>query len=807
MKRWKRPIAIALSLLALPWIALLGLAAFTPLPAELARPRDDATGVEVFDRSGVLLRELRAGDGARARWVPLDAVGERAVRAVLAAEDRRYDWHPGVDPLAVARASLQAIAHRRVVSGASTITQQLARTIAPRPRTLSGKVREMALALRIEASLSKREILEQYMNRVAFGPGVRGIEAASRFYLDKGAADLSLAEAAALASLPRGPALYDPRKGTARLLRRRDRVLGRMAAAGLASSSDVQRALAEPLAIQSAGGSMGAPHLVRAVMSGGVDEGAGPLRNRASSITLTIDRRLQREVEVLAVEALRSLADKRVTAASVVVLENATGEILAYVGSPDIGDEARLGHNDGVTAARQPGSSLKPFVYELAMERLGYTAATALPDVELHFPAREGTFRPNNYDGRFHGPLRLREALGNSYNVPAVRTAAALGPDVVLERLQELGFQGLDRDPEHYGAAIALGDGETRLLDLANAYATLARGGVLLPVVAVKRAIGKDHRPLSFARPGPRRVLEAWPAFVIGHVLADRHARRSSFGDDSALELGFFAAAKTGTSKGFRDNVAVGFTREVTVAVWVGNFDGSPMDGVSGISGAGPLFRAAMTAAARGRPDAPWEAPAPVEEVSVCSLSGELPTAACRHTHREVFLAGAERGGAPKGACTMHETIAVDRRNGLRAGPGCDAAVVETRVFERFDADLEAWARSAGRPIAPERWSPRCPGGPSEAARARAQQAELRIAFPIDGSTFAIDPALRSRQELFIRADVPDGASGARVFVDGIAHALAPGERSVRWPLAPGAHTARVEAGGRASEPVEFSVE
>ncbi|WP_242516393.1 penicillin-binding protein 1C [Sorangium cellulosum] len=834
----RRAARIALGLAVAPWLLLAVLAALTGLPPELRAPEERAVSTVILERHGSVLRELRAGDGARARWLPLAEAGDRIQRALLAAEDRRFALHPGVDPLAIARALGQLAAERRVVSGASTITQQLARTLAPRPRTVRGKIGEMALALRIEASLSKREILEQYLNRVAFGPGLRGVEAASRFYFDKPTRDLSLAEAAALASMPRGPALYDPRRGTGPLERRRNRVLDRMLAAGLAGAGEVAIARAEPIALAPRGAGLGAPHLVRAVLSGALGDGgappadgpaggassadgpaggagpapaerAAPLRGRASSITLTIDRGLQREIEVLAQQTVRGLSDRDVGAAAVVVLENATGDILAYVGSHDIEDAAGLGHNDGVLALRQPGSSLKPFVYELAMEQLGFTAATVLPDVELSFPTPSGSYAPRNYDGRFHGPVRLREALASSYNVPAVWTAAALGPDRVVARLRELGLGSLDREPSHYGVAIALGDGEVRLLDLANAYATLARGGVLLPVRAVRAARGPDGAPIAPGTGGApagraARVLDPVRARVIVDILADDKARLASFGTGNALDLPFPVAAKTGTSKGFRDNLTVGFTPDVTVAVWVGNFDGSPMGGVSGITGAGPLFRDAMLAAARLYPPRPFEPPDPEQlaEVEVCSLSGMRPTAVCPHRRRELLPRGEAAALAP---CDMHEIVRIDRRNGLRAG-ACPAAEVEERTFERYDAELTAWARAAGRPVAPDEASPLCAPLPG-AAGAPLATVRVRVAYPPDGARFVLDPSVNSVQAIRLRADVPPGVRRARFVLDGRPIEVGP-PFALDWPLVAGAHRLRAEAdGARAGEEIEFRVE
>ncbi len=518
------------------------------------------------------------------------------------------------------------------------------------------------------------------------------------------------------------------------------------------------------------------------------------MRERTRELVLTLDRRLQRELEVLARDTVRGLATRHVSAAAIVVIDNPSGEILGYVGSPDMEDAARLGQNDGVLALRQPGSALKPFVYELAMERLGFTAATVLPDVELFLPTGDGDYRPNNYDGRTHGPVRLREALADSYNIPAVWTVDALGPSRVLERLLSLGMASLDRDAEHYGAALALGDGEVRLLDLAAAYATLARGGVWKPVRAVKAATGKDGRPLPLPEIPERRVLDEAASAVITDVLADKEARLASFGEGNVLELPFPAAAKTGTSKGFRDNWAMGYTPEVTVGVWVGNFDGAPMEGVSGISGAGPLFHDAMLAASRGRPARAFARPAGrVEEAEVCSLSGARPTGDCPHRRREIFAVNDGKSTAPEASCAMHRRVRVDKRNGLRAGT-CPPEVTEERVFERFEAIFAAWARSVGRSMEPTAWSPLCPGsGPASPGG----EGRVRVAYPPDGARFSLDPGASARQAIVVRADVPPGVTEVRITVDGHPRPLrAPFALSL--PLAPGEHRCASRGGAPA---------
>ena len=805
----RRILRALLLTVAAPFVLVGVVALFTPLPSELREPA--VPSLRVVSRSGRMLRDVRTDDGVRARPRPLSAFPPHVRSAVLAAEDRHFYSHIGVDLTAVLRAAVTDLWHRRIVSGASTITMQLARTLRPHKRGLWGKVTEAALAIRIESSLSKDQILEEYLNRVIYGPNLRGYAAASQAYFDTSPESLSVAQGALIAGLPRGPSLYAVTKRPDLAKRRRDRVLVRMADAGMIDEAARDRALAEPLVTALDKPAFGAPHFVRALVSGPLSAAQPGLaaaladRSALSELHTTIDSELQRTAESAVVSAVASLADKHVTAASVVVIENATGDVLAWVGSPDFNAATALGQNDGVLALRQPGSALKPFVYAEAMSRLGWTGATLLPDLELHIPLPGGgDYVPHDYDTKLRGPVRLREALGNSLNVPAVYAIHELGTERVLDRLRVMGFASLTQDAEHYGPALALGDGEVQLLELANAYATLARGGIARPIRVVS-SLARGDVTQDFAVQAGTRVLDERVSAMLTDILSDKAARMSAFGDQNVLELDFDVAAKTGTSKGYRDNVAVGFTREVTVAVWAGNFDGSPMADVSGITGAGPIFHAVIEAAgaararSRTRPgslslkeDAERLG---LARTAICALSGDVATAVCPHRIHE-WLPEGSATHAP--TCSTHERIRIDVRNDLRAGPGCASTVTAERTFERWDPPFDAWAERTGRPVAPAGSSPECPRDDREPIAA--DPSAPRITYPFHGSRFVIDPERPSAlQRLDIRVEPDNGAVEVRV--DGV---VLPKTRS--WPLAPGEHTVTAHHGSATSAPVRYTV-
>jgi penicillin-binding protein 1C len=548
---------------------------FAVSPGALA---PETTAVTFTDRSGIPLGTIDGSSSERAAAVPLDRVSPAFVEAVLAAEDQRFFAHGGIDWLSAARAAWQTVRCVCVQSGASTIDMQVARMQFHLGSGLRGKLEQVWDAMRIDAGSSKRDILNAYVNRAAMGGDVYGVETAARVYFGIPAKDLDLAQAALLAGIPNDPVGLDPRTHWQAARSRQRYVLSRMVSNGTIAAAQAALAARENIHVR--------PHDTAITAAQQLlFELAASVHANGSRVRTSIDLPLQRYVQAQAQDVVSALSSHNVTQASALVVDNGTGEVLAYLGSLDYFDDAYLGRNDGVRALRQPGSTLKPFLYEYALERHVITPSTILADVPSSYAIPNAqVYSPEDYDRHFSGPVTARTALADSLNVPAVRVLSKVGVPAFLDRLHTLGFVHLQRAPEYYGLGLTLGAGEVTLWDLAQAYVTLARRGNAILI----------HTIAGGPRPAGTQIGD--PAYwdAITDILADRYARAQAFGVGSVIDMPFPAAVKTGTSSGYRDTWTVGYTPEYTVAVWVGNFDGAPMERVAGVSGAGPLWNRIM---------------------------------------------------------------------------------------------------------------------------------------------------------------------------------------------------------------------
>ena len=690
----------------------------------------------ILDRNGEVLYEPLAASGNRAQWMFADKLPPRVVSATIAAEDHRFFKHVGVDPRAIIRATWHNLRARRVLEGGSTITQQVAKLLLQsRNRSLGTKWRETVVALRLEHRYSKREILAMYLNLAPYGNRITGVARASRMYFGCAPENLTAAQAAFLASLPQRPSAFNPLRDPELARARQKAVLAHMDLPRL----EYEHALAERLRFVKNAQPALAMHFIEHLPREGV-------------VRTTLDANLQRAV-VGVIEAHRAdLLRHGAHSVAVAVLDNATGEWLAWEGSGDYFNDGFGGAIDGVTTPRQPGSTLKPFTYALAFED-GETPATVVPDVPSNFPtAEEGVvYTPRNYDGRFRGPLRIRAALAGSENVPAVAMLAKLGPESLLRLLRNAGFTGLQRTADYYGLGLTLGDAEVTLEQLITAYSAFPRNGKQVQTTMLLTAQPRNR--------ATAQLLSPKTAFYITNILSDPEARAYAFGTGGSLDFPFPVAVKTGTSQSYRDNWTIGYTKDVTVGVWVGNFDRRELRGSSGMTGAAPIFHGVMLAAmqrARGSlpigDSTPIVAPPPdVESVEICTLSGLRPTQWCE-SHRKEWLPVKD---APR-FCSWHHDGMID-----------------------WPAEYRTWARQT---------QPRSAQPPPKTAH----HGPLQIANPANGSTYLIDPTLRSEfQTLRLRAIA---ASRVTWFID---NRRVPPE----WPLAPGKHTvtAMDESGRRES--------
>jgi penicillin-binding protein 1C len=787
---------------------------------------------QILDRNGRLLYEVIDPEAGKQINLELHSLPQACIQATLATEDSRFYLHPGFDPVAIVRALWQNFrAGGEIVSGASTLTQQLARTLLLEPderyrQSVHRKLREAWLAWRLEWRYTKDELLALYLNQTYYGNFAFGIEAAAQVFFAKPAAQLSRAECALLAGLIQYPSGYNPLQDPASAKERQLTVLRLMTQAGFLT--DVERTViaAEPLRYRSHLFNIQAPHFVIYVQDLLVRQvGVDRLRQGGLQVVTTLDLDLQRQAEAAIRYRLERLncdkpgvcdhttnPNRRVDNAAGVVLDSRTGQILAMVGSPDYFDAEIQGNVNAALALRQPGSAIKPLTYAAALDpawseargQTPLTPATILADLPTTFYVRDEAggnvpYTPVNYDRLFHGPVSVRAALANSYNIPAVKVLDRIG----VNTLQALAAKaGISTFTDEFGLALTLGGGEVKLLELTAAYGIFLDGRRVDP----KAILQIGPQSIIADQPSPQ-VIEPATAYLITDILADNVARIPAFGEGSVLELPFPAAVKTGTTTDWRDNWTLGYTTERLVGVWVGNADNTPMLDVSGIDGAGPIWHDLMLAA-HAQPPAPFVPPAGITELTICAPSGLLPTPACPRTRREYFI----HGTAPTQPDHQFHAIALDRATNQPATANTPAERLVQRTFWQLPPEYHDWMVAQGIPIMPVVNRERGVQNAEQGAQQRGTPPEppddlqgngLVLTAPTSNTAYQIHPGLPvENQRIEVAGYVGDGAPWAelRLVKDGsvLAEAVAATRLNTWWTLLPGEHRFWLE--GRPSD-------
>jgi penicillin-binding protein 1C len=750
----------------LKWMAAVAMAVLLGVRLWPHAPLADRVPMStaVWSADGELLRVTLAADDQYRLWTPLAQISPAVVDAFLLKEDRWFRWHPGVNPSALVRAALRTW-RGETRQGGSTITMQTARMVyGLRTRSTGGKLRQIAAAIWLEARYSKREILEAYLNLAPFGGNVQGVGAASRIFFGKAPNRVTLAEALTLAVIPQSPG----RAGREdRVLRARTRLASLWLTRRGVSETD-QRQLEAPIGARAEFAMpWGAPHFVDAVLAGSA---------RRGRVETTLDAGLQRTVERQVHRYVEQFGERGIRNSAVLLVDARDMSVKAWAGSADYWNVAIDGQVNGVLAKRSPGSALKPFVYALGLDQGVLHPRTMLRDAPTSF----GPFTPENFDGRFFGPIAAEEALVRSRNIPAVWVATQLRQPSLYGFLQSAGVSGMKAE-SYYGLALALGGGEVSMEELAGLYGMLANGGVLRPV-----------RTIAAARPAEgTRLLSPEAAFITLEML--RGNPRPD--DDGSLpRRGRWPVAwKTGTSWGFRDAWSAGVVGPYVLVVWIGDFEGKGNPAFVGVDAAAPLFFRIADAVnlARSREEAPeTKPPAGAARVAVCAASGDLPNAWCPQTVETWYIPGK----SPIRVSQLHHAVAIDEATGKPACPPYAPDSVRWQVYEFWTSDMLKLFREAGMPRRRPPEMPACAvddgsDGP-------------RIATPRVGVTYTLR---RSRPDEVIALEAGVAADVREVFwFDGasLIGKVKAGAGALAWrPEADGAHLIRaIDDHGRAVE-------
>jgi 1A family penicillin-binding protein len=683
-----------------------------PSPAKLGS-YDMPLATKLYDRNGKLLYDIFAEQNRT--QIPLSEIPKYMQQATISIEDKNFYKHSGVNPIGGMLRAMIATVTGHQLQGGSTITQQLVKSaLLTNQRTVTRKVKEIILAYWVEILYPKDKILELYLNQVPYGGTAWGVETAAEKYFGKGAKQLDLAEAALLAGLPQAPTAYSPFGSHPELaIQRQTEVLGRMVDDGYITKAQADAAKKEQLKFIKPS-VFNAPHFVMYVKEQLVDKyGEYMVERGGLKVYTTLDSDLQSYAQATVAAEVAKLRLYKISNGAALITKPATGEILAMIGSADY-FASGSGTFNVTTALRQPGSSIKPINYAIGLEKHIVTPATLFLDEPTCFQIiSQPPYCPQNYDGKFHGPVQLRFALGNSFNIPAVKMLYLNGVTDMIASASAFGLNTFT-DPRGYGLSLTLGGGEVHMTDMATAYGVFANGGIRKDLVAITKVVDKngtvlyEHKDQNMNRElpselllGGTRVISKETAFLISHILLDNNARMQEFGADSALVIpGHAVSVKTGTTNDIRDNWTIGFTPQYLVATWVGNNDNTPMNPylVSGITGAAPIWNKLMSHVLKGKPDVWPTQPEGIAGSQICAISGLAPPnptgddKGCQ-TRFEYFI----KGTVPTQPEQLNQQVLIDKSTNDLADPG-KTDNVEMQTHQVLSDSITKWCLDCPHP-------------------------------------------------------------------------------------------------------------
>ncbi len=695
------------------------------------------SSITIYDRHDVVLMEIASGKKGLSQAIDIHEVPSEFIELLLFSEDRNFYRHWGISIKGIVRSLYENIKAMRVVSGGSTITQQLVKSKKEIVRnTISSKLAEIIEAVRLECHFSKKEILQAYINEVYLGNNIYGFEKAAQIYFDKHLNRCDLLEQAFLISLVKAPEQYNPYKNPD-LIVKRSRILLDRASHTVINLTPLQQEAYKhkKIQLQYAQNSICAPLFCLYALSKARELFPG---KDITKIYTTLDAQLYKDLLVVIRNSLSALKDKNALHASMVMIDNTTMEIIAMIGNVDFFDYGK-GKVDAALVKKQVASTMKPFAYALAMDKGLFHTSSILPDVYTQFYSKVGNYIPKNFSQSYHGPVQLSKALGCSYNIPAVYVTSTVGIVPFYNFLRSIGFDSINRSPLFYGLGIVLGNAEVTLLELANAYTIFPQGGIYAPASAIRKVVDREGREYAVSPVQGIRVLQPSTCYLITHILSEYKYKVEAFGLQSAIHFPFPFAAKTGTTKDFKDNFVAGYNKNITCAVWVGNLYNETLDNLPAVSGAGIVLKNILLHLWNsGFPFEKFTFPKKeIKKVRICTLSGLPATSFCPQTEYELYAYHT----VPKTVCNWHSS-------GKTTVP----------------AEYAQWA--------------------GEKHYSVLKESCIRIIFPKNGATFKIDNTIR-RSLQAIPLQAADTKKEIQWFVDG--HFIGKGSEIV-WQLQPGNH-------------------